>query len=221
MIQLDNYRALVAECSVHHAQLVSVSKDKSVADIQALYNTGQRVFGENRVQELTAKATQLPNDIQWHLIGHLQTNKVKLVAPFIAMIQSIDSLRLLEEVDKRAAENNRVIDCLLQVHIATEETKFGLSDGELSAMLSSASFQALRNVRICGLMGIASLTDNQDQVRAEFHSLKNLFESTRKHYFGDVTHFSQLSMGMSSDYRIALEEGSTMVRVGSLIFGSR
>jgi pyridoxal phosphate enzyme (YggS family) len=221
VIKLDTYRKLVTECSEQGVTLVTVSKDKPLADIQALYAEGQRLFGENRVQELTSKAALLPADIEWHLIGHLQTNKVKYVTPFVTMIQSIDSLKLLQEVDKRAAQNNRVIDCLLQVHIAVEESKFGFSENDLWAMISESSFQGLKQARVCGLMGIASLTDDQQQVRSEFRRLKRLFDEIKREPFAQAGNFNDLSMGMSSDYKLAIEEGSTMVRVGSLIFGRR
>lgn len=187
----------------------------------ALYNEGQRVFGENRVQELLPKNEALPKDIAWHLIGHLQTNKVKYVVPFVAMIHSVDSLKLLQEIDKQAAKAGRVVDCLLQVFIATEETKFGLDEAELYALLNSPDYQAMQHIRICGLMGMASQTNDEDKVRGEFRRLAAIFSMVKEGYFADEPCFKELSMGMSSDYYIAVEEGSTLVRIGSLLFGAR
>jgi pyridoxal phosphate enzyme (YggS family) len=198
-------------------QLVAVSKTQPVEAIMEAYQAGQRVFGENKVQELLAKYSELPKDIEWHLIGHLQSNKVRYIAPFISLIQSVDSLKLLQEIDKQAFKNSRIINCLLQIYIASEETKFGLNFEETLALLSSGEFRQLKNIRILGLMGMASNTSNPAQVKNEFHSLKNFFDQLRS------THpvFSILSMGMSSDYKTAIEEGSTLIRVGSLLFGER
>jgi pyridoxal phosphate enzyme (YggS family) len=207
--------------------LVAVSKTHPVNLIQEVYDTGQRIFGENRVQELVSKHTDLPADIEWHLIGHLQTNKVKDIAPFISLIHSIDSFKLLEEVNKQARKNNRVIDCLLQVYIAKEETKFGMDFEEVSFLLTSEALQQLKYIRICGLMGMATNTADMDQVRKEFRSLKTFFDSCSFPAPSHPNHASLkvvkpvLSMGMSSDYQLAIEEGSTMIRVGSAIFGSR
>lgn len=200
---------------------MAVSKTKTVEDIQAIYNCGQKVFGENKVQELTSKYELLPKDIEWHLIGHLQTNKVKYIAPFVAMIHSVDSFKLLQEINKQAAKNNRVIDCLLQLFIAQEETKFGLSEEEAKELLTSDAFKELKNVRIVGLMGMASNTDNEAQIRKEFKSLKKFFDELNSSLCTQNSTLTELSMGMSSDYLIAVEEGSTLVRVGSAIFGSR
>lgn len=201
--------------------LVAVSKTKPVDVIQEAYDAGQRIFGENKVQELVEKYERLPKDIEWHLIGHLQTNKVKYIAPFVHMIHSIDSLRLLAEVNKQAAKNNRVIECLLQFHIASEETKFGLSMEETITLLESEEFFLMRNVSIVGLMGMATFTNNTEQIREEFRTLENYFNVLQSKYFKFNHDFKHLSMGMSSDYTIAIEEGSTMIRVGSSIFGAR
>lgn len=203
------------------AKLIAVSKTKPVEDLQAAYDAGQRLFGENKAQEMRDKHAVLPKDILWHFIGHLQTNKVKYIAPFAAMIHSVDSLKLLFEIDKEAKKNNRTIDCLLQVDIAHEETKFGLSDAELSELLSSEEFARMDNVRICGLMGIGSITDDREQTRREFRHLAELLQQTRQRFFQDKDYFCELSLGMSHDFDIAMEEGSTMVRIGSSIFGLR
>ncbi|MEJ7769211.1 MAG: YggS family pyridoxal phosphate-dependent enzyme [Chitinophagaceae bacterium] len=204
-------------------KLVAVSKVRTVEEIRLMYNLGQRDFGENYVQELVAKQLDLPNDIRWHFIGHLQSNKVKYIAPFIHMIQGVDSFKLLEEIDRQAALNNRVINCLFQIHIAQEESKFGLSDRELKelteAMPKYKLAGKLLNVKLCGLMGMASMTENQDQVVKEFKYLKCLFDDTRDEL--NLPSFKTLSMGMSGDYPAAIQEGSNMVRIGSLLFGSR
>ncbi|MDI3526645.1 MAG: dependent protein, partial [Tenuifilum sp.] len=204
-----------------HVKLIAVSKTHPVEAIMEAYNAGHRLFGENKVQELVSKYEQMPKDIEWHLIGHLQTNKVKYIAPFVSLIHSVDSLKLLKTINKEAAKNNRVIDCLLQVHIAQEETKFGLSTQELHDILKSPELDQLNNIRICGLMGMATFTDNIQQVRNEFRNLKNIFDEVKNAYFQMESFFKEISMGMSGDYRIAIEEGSTMVRIGSNIFGHR
>jgi pyridoxal phosphate enzyme (YggS family) len=209
------------ELEASAVQLVAVSKFQDAEAVLEAYNAGQRVFGENIVQELVEKQALLPKDIQWHLIGHLQTNKVKYIAPFISVIESVDSLKLLQEINKQAAKNKRTIDCLLQVYIADEDTKFGLGFDEVVELLRSEDFQALTNVRIIGLMGIASNTEVEKQIRDEFEELKVLFDGIKVSYFRKVDSFKELSMGMSSDYKIAIEEGSTMVRIGSSIFGKR
>lgn len=201
--------------------LVAISKTHPPETIMQAYNAGQRIFGENKVQEMISKYEAMPKDIQWHLVGHLQTNKVKYIAPFVQLIHSVDSHKLLKEIDKGAARNNRVIDCLLQMHIAEEETKFGLSHNELAELLSSDSLKQLRNVRIVGLMGMATFTDNLSQVRREFKGLANIFNKVKEEFFSKDTHFNTLSMGMSGDYQIAIEEGANMIRVGSNIFGVR
>ncbi|HNR43075.1 MAG TPA: YggS family pyridoxal phosphate-dependent enzyme [Bacteroidales bacterium] len=201
-------------------KLVAVSKAKSPAEILEAYNAGQRCFGENRVMELAGKKDVLPPDIEWHLIGHLQTNKVKYLVPFISMIESVDSFRLLKIIDNEASKVNRVISCLLQIHIAEEETKFGFTMDELYAMLENADLYKLRNVNICGVMGMATFTGNREQIRNEFRYLSKCFNDVRNTYFRDNENFKEISMGMSGDYEIAVEEGSTIVRIGSLIFGA-
>lgn len=202
-------------------KLIAVSKTYPASALEEAYKAGQRIFGENKVQEMSEKHEQLPKDIEWHLIGHLQSNKVKYIAPFVAMIHSVDSLKLLQEINKQAQKNNRVIKCLLQIYIASEETKFGLDKEECKALLSSAEFNAMRNIEIVGLMGMATNTDNALQIKTEFASLRSLFNEIRTNYIHKNIQQSELSMGMSSDYKIAIEEGSTMIRVGSSIFGAR
>lgn len=201
--------------------LVAVSKTKPNEAVMEAYESGQRVFGENKVQELVGKAEALPKDIQWHLIGHLQRNKVKYIAPFVSMIHSVDSFRLLKEINKQALKNDRVIDCLLQFHIADEETKFGLDLSEAREILESNEFQELNNVRICGVMGMATFTDDEGHVRKEFRKLKSIFDILKSEYFESEDRFKEISMGMSGDWKLAISEGSTMVRIGSSIFGSR
>lgn len=202
-------------------ELIAVSKTHPISMIEEAYAIGQRHFGENKVQELAAKAAVLPQDIKWHMIGHLQTNKVKYIAPFVHCIHSVDSERILDAIEHEAAKNNRVIDCLLQVHVAREETKFGFLPSELHALLQSDYLSNLRHVRICGLMGMATNTDDMEQVRREFRTIHELFRQTQSIFFADRPEFKDISMGMSGDYQIAVEEGSTMVRVGSTIFGNR
>jgi PLP dependent protein len=201
--------------------LVAVSKTKPVADLMECYNAGQRIFGENKVQEMVEKYEVMPKDIDWHMIGHLQSNKVKYMAGFVSLIHGVDSLKLLEEINKQAKKHNRIIDCLLQIHIAEEETKFGLNETELHEIINSNEFKSLENIRIVGLMGMASFTDNQSQIKAEFTNLKNIFNKFQQQ---PTTHDPQptiLSMGMSGDYKLAIDCGSTMVRIGSSIFGTR
>ncbi|ADB37167.1 YggS family pyridoxal phosphate-dependent enzyme [Spirosoma linguale] len=202
------------------AKLIAVTKTKPVELLREAYEAGCRRFGENKVQEMAEKQPQLPDDVQWHLIGHLQTNKVKYIAPFVALIHSVDSLKLLQEINKQAAKSNRVIDCLLQIYIADEETKFGLSAEEAEALLNAPELDALSHIRIVGLMGLATNTDDTDKVRLEFRGLKELYDKLGQ-IKRPMIQFSELSMGMSGDYRLAVEEGSTLVRVGSAIFGSR
>lgn len=204
-----------------HVTLVAVSKTKPVSAILEAYDAGQRHFGENKVQEMMDKYPQLPKDIHWHLIGHLQTNKVKYIAPFVSLIHSVDSFKLLLEINKQAAKHTRVIDCLLQFHIAAEETKFGLDLEEASKLLDSEEFKNLQNVRIVGVMGMASFTEDEQQVRKEFRKLRSIFDKLKNTWFPLENSFEVISMGMSGDYNLAIEEGSTMVRVGSSIFGSR
>lgn len=201
--------------------LVAISKTKPNEDILEAYNEGQRIFGENKVQDLTKKYEELPKDIQWHFIGHLQTNKIKYIAPFISLLHAIDSLKLLKAVNKEAAKNNRVIDCLLQFHVAQEESKFGLKIKEGKELLEMDEFATLNNIRIVGIMGMASYTDDIEQIKNEFKTLKNIFSTLKNDYFSEAQYFSEISMGMSGDYPLAIEQGSTMVRVGSSIFGAR
>ena len=200
--------------------LVAVSKTKPIPDLMEAYNAGQRIFGENKIQEMAEKWEAMPKDIEWHMIGHVQTNKVKFMAPFVNLIHGVDSLKLLEEINKQAKKNNRIIDCLLQIYIAEEESKFGLDEKELNEILASAAFKEMKNIRIVGLMGMATFTDNQEQIKKEFTHLKTIFDGlqSRKDTLQCV---STLSMGMSGDYQLAIECGSTMVRIGSSIFGGR
>jgi len=215
------YKEIIKEIKACGAHLVAVSKTKSAQDIVSLYNEGQRIFAENKVQELITKEAELPKDLQWHFIGHLQTNKVKQIAPFISLIHSVDSLKLLTEINKQALQNNRVINCLLQVYIADEETKFGLNKEELLKLLSSPSFTQMQNVHICGLMGMATNTNNEQKIAAEFESLQKLFSEIKYSHFSNDDYFKELSMGMSSDYKIALKHGATLIRLGSILFGNR
>ena len=201
--------------------LVAVSKTKPNEDILEAYSTGHRVFGENKVQDLVKKAEELPNDIQWHFIGHPQTNKVKYIAPFISLIHGVDSIKLLKMIDKEGKKNDRVINCLLQFHIAEEQTKFGLNLAEAQSILESPEFTALEHVRVVGIMGMATYTDDDEQIRKEFKGLMSVFNSLKETYFAEDELFTEISMGMSGDYEIAIEEGSTMIRVGSSIFGER
>ena len=219
--QITVYQDLANELAARHVTLVAVSKTHPPERILELYRQGQRIFGENRVQDLAAKYEALPKDIEWHLIGHLQTNKVKYIASFVRMIHSVDSLRLLQEIDKQARQAGRVIDCLLQFHIAEEETKFGLDEPEADALLSSPSFKSMNNIRLCGVMGMASFTEDTNRVRAEFQHLRRIFQHLKSAFFPGAAYFREISMGMSGDWSIAVEEGSTMVRIGSLIFGNR
>ncbi|MBC8109502.1 MAG: YggS family pyridoxal phosphate-dependent enzyme [Verrucomicrobia bacterium] len=202
-------------------KLIAVSKTKPVEILQQAYDAGQKIFGENRVQELVPKYEALPKDIEWHIIGHLQSNKVKYIAPFVHLIHSVDSLGLLQEIDKQAQKNNRIINCLLQIYIATEETKFGLDFLEAEALLNSESFPQLSHIKITGLMGIATNTDDQEQIRQEFKYLKSFFDTLKTSIDLPNVEMTELSMGMSGDWEIALAEGSTLIRVGSAIFGSR
>ncbi len=201
--------------------LVAVSKTKPVDDILEAYRCGQRDFGESKAQELVPKHQVLPADIRWHMIGHLQTNKVKYIAPFVSLIHSVDCLKLLSTINKEAARNNRVIDCLLQMHIALEETKFGLDFNEAIDLLGSEEYNSMKNIRITGLMCMATLTDNIEQIKGEFRLLTEYFNRIGEQFFSGVDYFTQRSMGMSDDFPIAIEEGSTMVRIGSRIFGHR
>ncbi len=214
---MEKIRATVPE----GVTLVAVSKTKPISDLQEAYDAGQRVFGENYPQEMRDKHEVLPQDIQWHFIGHLQTNKIKYIIPYVTLIHSIDTANLLEAVNKEAKKHDRVVDCLLQFHIALEETKFGLDLDEARQLLDSEAFKQMGNVRICGVMGMGTFTDNMDEVRKEFKHLKSIFETLRKDYFANQPQFKEISMGMSEDYPIAIEEGATLIRVGSKIFGAR
>ncbi len=217
----DNIEKFGQELKPYGAKLIAVSKTHSVVKIKEAYDLGQRIFGENKVQELADKQTKLPPDVEWHMIGHLQRNKVKNIAPFVSLIHSVDSLKLLEEINKQGARLNRTIHCLLQVYIAKEETKFGLDFAELRFLLQSPEFAGFRFIGIDGLMGMATLTDDTNQVRQEFRSLKRISDELQLTSLPSFVHLKELSMGMSSDYKIALEEGSTMVRIGTAIFGER
>lgn len=223
MISFEDFQRLKKELTDTGTTLVAVSKLKTTQDILALYEWGQRDFGENYVQELLEKQAELPEDISWHFIGHLQSNKVKYIAPFVHLIHGVDSFKLLQEINKQAAKNNRVIQCLLQVHLSTEETKFGLDEKEMIEVLEyyEAQKQLMGHITIRGLMGMASFTNDQDLVRKEFRHLKSLFHMARQSYFLGNSSFDILSMGMSDDYRLAVEEGSTLVRIGSRLFGRR
>lgn len=211
---LKNIKATLPE----HVTLVAVSKTKPVSDLMQAYEAGQRIFGENKIQEMTEKWEQMPKDIQWHMIGHVQSNKVKFMAPYVTLIHGVDSLKLLQEINKQALKNNRTIDCLLQIYIAEEESKFGLDENELNELLTSPEFKELKNIRILGLMGMATFTEDQNQIKKEFTHLKSIFDSIQKLQIVDL---KTISMGMSGDYQLAIECGSTMVRIGSSIFGGR
>jgi len=217
----DNLKQYKSEVESDGVKLIAVSKTQSVESILEAYNAGQRIFGENHVQEMVDKEAQLPKDIEWHLIGHLQTNKVKYIAPFVKLIHGVDSLKLLQEINKQAAKNKRVIDCLLQVYIADEDTKFGLAFDEVIELLRADALAELKNIRIVGLMGIATNTKNEKQITMEFNELKVFFEGIKVSFFRKDDAFKEISTGMSADYKIAIEEGSTMVRIGSSIFGKR
>ena len=200
--------------------LVAVSKTKPISDLLEAYNVGQRIFGENKIQEMVSKYNEMPKDIAWHMIGHIQRNKVKYMAPFVNLIHGVDSLRLLTEINKQALKNNRIIDCLLQVKIATEENKFGLLENEVLNFIASEEIKKFKNIKIVGLMGMATFTDNQEQLQKEFEMLKCVFDNLT-HRKSSNFNLKTLSMGMSDDYPIAIKNGSTMIRVGSLIFGKR
>ncbi len=214
-------KTILQELSPSKTTLVAVSKTKPTPQILEMYHQGQRIFGENRVQELVQKYEELPKDIEWHLIGHLQKNKVKYIAPFVALIHSVDSPKLLEEINKQALKQKRIISILLQFKIAEEATKFGSNETEMMNYLASSNFQTLQNIQINGVMGMATFTSDLNQVRQEFKSLKNIFNKLKSTHFTSNEHFKEISMGMSGDYQIAIEEGSTMVRIGSLLFGHR
>ncbi|EDM43257.1 hypothetical protein SCB49_00842 [unidentified eubacterium SCB49] len=210
---IEKYRDLMPE----GVTLVAVSKTKPVSDLMEAYEAGQRIFGENKIQEMASKHEEMPKDIAWHMIGHVQRNKVKYMAPFVNLIHAVDSLKLLKEINKEAAKNNRTINCLLQIKIAEEDSKFGISKADATALLASEIVQDLKNVKIIGLMGMATFTEDKVQIRSEFKSLKEYFNTIKKEH----RNLTQLSMGMSGDFTLAIEEGSTMVRIGSSIFGER
>ena len=214
-------KKILSALATTNTKLIAVSKTKPNQAIQKMYDQGQHIFGENKVQELVGKYETLPKDIEWHMIGHLQSNKVKYIAPFVQMIHSVDSIKLLKEINKQAKKNNRVIEVLLQFHIATEDTKFGLDMEEAEEILTSDIFSTMENIKVAGVMGMATFTNDIDQVRKEFQMLKNIFEQLKKNHFKQDDPFKEISMGMSGDYQTAIEEGSTMVRIGSLLFGSR
>ncbi len=217
----DNLHRIEQTLTGTDARLVTVTKTHPVEVLREAYEAGARIFGENRAQEMAAKQPELPADVEWHLIGHLQTNKVKYIAPFVHTIQSIDSLKLLLEIEKQAAKHDRVIEGLLQFHIADEDTKTGLSLPEAEEILTSAEYRALRHVRLTGVMGVATNTSDENQLRREFRQLRGYFDKLKSLYFADNDAFREVSMGMSADYPLALREGSTLIRVGSAIFGAR
>jgi len=204
-----------------HVRVVAVSKTQSTEIIKSAYDAGLRIFGENKMQEIIAKQPQLPSDIKWHFVGHLQTNKVKFLAPFIHTIESVDSLKLLREINKHALKSDRKVLCLLQFHIASEESKFGLDLAEAEEILQSSEFQNITHAIVAGVMGMATFTDNETLIRNEFKKLKEIFDYLKNKYFADNPDFVEISMGMSGDYQIAIEEGSTIVRIGTALFGSR
>lgn len=216
----QNLKEVLADIP-QQVRLVAVSKFHSKEAIEAAYTAGQRIFGESKVQELEEKYASLPKDIEWHFIGHLQTNKVKYIAPYIAMIHAVDTYKLLAEIDRQAAKAGRTISCLLEIHIAQEESKYGFSLQECRDMLDEGSWKGLKNIRICGLMGMATYTDDTDQIRNEFKTLHDFFLELKQKHFQDTDSFKEISMGMSHDYQLAIEEGSTLVRIGSKIFGER
>ena len=202
-------------------RLVAVSKFHPIEALQEAYDAGQRIFGESKVQEMTMKYEALPKDIEWHFIGHLQTNKIKYMAPYVALIHGVDSYKLLAEIDKQARKAGRVIPCLLQIHIAQEETKFGFSTDECRTMLDAGEWRTLQNIQIAGVMGMATNTDNEAQIETEFHTLADFFHETKETYFKDSPYYKEISMGMSDDYPLAIRHGSTLIRIGSRIFGER
>jgi len=221
MTTIKNNIERIRESIPSNVKLVAVSKTKPIEAIQEAWDCGQRIFGENRVLELAEKHSKINLPIEWHMIGHLQTNKIKYIAPFVSLIQSVDSFKLLKEINKESVKNNRVIKCLLQIFIAQEKTKFGFSEFEIEEMLSSVEFKNLKSIKILGLMGMATFTDNQEQIRKEFRSLSKTCNKIKSAFYNDNPEFCEISMGMSGDYKIAVEEGSTIIRVGSAIFGTR
>jgi PLP dependent protein len=220
-MELARQLELLKKTLPENVKLIAVSKTQTIEKIIEIYETGHKIFGENKVQELISKYDLLPKDIEWHMIGHLQTNKVKFIVPIVNLIHSVDSLKLLEVINKEAGNCNKNIDCLLQVKIAMEETKFGLGSDELNGLLQSEIFKLMKNIRLVGVMGMATFTDNQEIIKSEFRRCKTIFDDIKRTYFATDSKFCVISMGMSDDYKIAIEEGSTMVRIGSLIFGKR
>jgi len=217
----ENIQDFLAQHVPDSVKLVAVSKTKPTADILDAYQGGYKVFGENKVQELVDKYEELPKDIEWHMIGHMQSNKVKYIAPFVHLIHGVDKFKLLKVINKEGKKNDRVVNCLLQFHIAEEETKFGLDLDEAHQMLSSDAYNELTHINIMGIMGMATFTDDEEKIRNEFKKLKSIFTNLQENYFADKQDFNQISMGMSNDYKIAIEEGATMIRIGSLLFGPR
>jgi len=204
-----------------HVKLIAVSKNQSIEKISEAYNAGHKIFGENKAQELISKHSLLPSDIEWHFIGHLQTNKVKYIVPLVKLIHSVESTKLLKEINKEAHKRNIVVNCLLQFHIATEESKYGLDYEEAVSLLNSHDYKQLNNIRICGVMGMATFTDNADIIRQEFKELKAIFDMLKERFYATDESFKEISMGMSDDYLLGIKEGSTMIRVGTAIFGKR
>lgn len=217
-MSITKYHKIIEQCSAKNAKLVVVSKMRTIEQVMPFYNEGQRAFAENRVQNLLEKQAEMPKDIEWHLIGHLQRNKVKYIAPFIALIHSVDSFKLLKEINKEAKKNDRILPCLFQFHIAEEESKYGLNMDKAIEIIKNEQFISLKNIEIHGVMGMATFTDDKDKVRKEFKSLKMIFDELKTNYFKDNNKFKTISMGMSGDFDIALEEGSNMLRVGSILF---
>lgn len=217
-MDLTIYHKIKEQCASNNAELIVVSKMRTISEVMPFYESGQRAFAENRVQNLLEKQVDMPKDINWHLIGHLQRNKVKYIAPFINLIHSVDSLKLLKEIDKEAEKNKRVIPCLLQFHIAEEESKYGLTLNKAINILENESFLSLKNIEICGVMGMATFTNEKEKVRQEFRNLKEIFDALKTKYFRSNRYFKTISMGMSGDYEIALQEGSNMLRIGSILF---
>jgi pyridoxal phosphate enzyme (YggS family) len=220
-MDIANKIKIIKDTLPDNVKLIAVTKTKPEAFLMEAYNTGHKIFGENKAQELASKYAILPKDIEWHMIGHLQSNKVKYIASFVNLIHSIDSINLLQAIDKEGSKHNRTIKCLMQIKIAKEETKFGLSPAEIERILESNEFNEMKNIKIAGVMGMATFTDDNEMVRNEFKYCKRAFEDIRTKYFPDQPDFKEISMGMSDDYKIAIEEGSTMVRIGSSIFGTR
>lgn len=221
MINIENYLKIKHKLDSKNIKLVAVSKKQPLERIKYLYDSGHKILGENQAQAIREKHKDLPADIEWHFIGHLQTNKVKYLVPFVSLIHSVDSKKLLKEINKEALKNHKTIDCLLQIHIAQEETKYGFNEEEVKNELDSGEYKSLSNVKICGLMGMATFTDDNNQIRNEFQGLKRLFDELKQAYFRSDSTFKELSIGMSDDYEIAIDEGSTIVRIGTIIFGPR